>query len=266
MRWARAGDPDRGRHDGHVPDLPNGGGTAAAGSRICCDPSHGIRWANEALERGLDAIRAGMSPELKSALAPAPPPTRGCPGRTRRQSGRPLDRGLPPSHATVSSARTSRKAWRTVRFLVRSGAERLNPRQQELLDQLDAEDVQLARAWELKEGPRRLYQRFNRASPWRGPGRGRPARIRRYLRAWCQAAEASGIPAFTALARRIIRAFDGIVAAVELDLSNSRLEGINAKIRVIQRRGYGHASHDTLAAMIYLCLGGIHVPLPARRS
>jgi hypothetical protein len=38
---------------------------------------------------------------------------------------------------------------------------------------------------------------------------------------------------------RIEEHFDAIVAAVELGLSNSRLEGINAKIRLIQRRGYG---------------------------
>lgn len=55
---------------------------------------------------------------------------------------------------------------------------------------------------------------------------------------------------------------DGIVAAVELGLSNSRLEGINRKIRLIQRRGYGYHSVDSLAAVIHLCLCGISVQLP----
>ena len=41
--------------------------------------------------------------------------------------------------------------------------------------------------------------------------------------------------AFVTLARRIRRHFDGIVAAVEHGLSNSRLEGINAKIRLINK-------------------------------
>ena len=45
---------------------------------------------------------------------------------------------------------------------------------------------------------------------------------------------------------------------------NSRLEGINAKIRVIQRGGYGHPDPDALAAMIHLCLGGITLTLPGR--
>jgi hypothetical protein len=56
--------------------------------------------------------------------------------------------------------------------------------------------------------------------------------------------------------------FDAIIAAVELGLSNSRLEGINAKIRLIQRRGFGYKDLDSLSAMIYFCLGGVTLALP----
>jgi transposase len=56
--------------------------------------------------------------------------------------------------------------------------------------------------------------------------------------------------------RRIEKHADAIVAAVELGLSNSRLESINAKIRLIQRRGFGYRNLDALTAAIYLCLGG----------
>ena len=42
------------------------------------------------------------------------------------------------------------------------------------------------------------------------------------------------------------------------------LEGINTKIRVIQRRGYGHPSPDSLMTMIYLCIGGINLTLPTQ--
>jgi hypothetical protein len=43
----------------------------------------------------------------------------------------------------------------------------------------------------------------------------------------------------------------GLAAAVELGLSNSRLEGINGKIRLIQRRGYGYGrEHPTGAVTI----------------
>ncbi len=65
--------------------------------------------------------------------------------------------------------------------------------------------------------------------------------------------------------RRRPTSFDAIVAAVQLGLSNSRLEGINAKIRLIQRRGHGHRNLDNLTAAIYLCLGAITINLPTQR-
>src|SRR5438128_10856740 len=52
----------------------------------------------------------------------------------------------------------------------------------------------------------------------------------------------SRIPAFANLIRRVREHFDAIIAAVQLALSNSRLEGINAKIRLIQRHGRGIAT------------------------
>lgn len=75
----------------------------------------------------------------------------------------------------------------------------------------------------------------------------------------------SKLKPFVNLARRLLKNFDGIVAAVEHGLSNSRLEGINAKIRLINRRGFGHPNAHSLAAMIHLCLGGITIPLPTER-
>ena len=48
-----------------------------------------------------------------------------------------------------------------------------------------------------------------------------------------------------------------VIAAIELGISNALIEGINAKIRLINARGYGHHSAQTLTSMIYLCLGGL---------
>jgi transposase len=57
---------------------------------------------------------------------------------------------------------------------------------------------------------------------------------------------------------------EGIIAAVELDLSNSKLEGLNSKIRLINHRGYGHHTAAALIAMLYLCAGGITIQLPTQ--
>lgn len=107
------------------------------------------------------------------------------------------------------------------------------------------------RAWELKENLRYLYRVDYDL-------------IRPYLKAWITSALRSRITAFQNLAKTIRNHFDGICAAAEEGLSNSRLEGINSKIRLIQRRGYGYHSLEALAASIYLCLGGITVKLPTQ--
>jgi transposase len=141
--------------------------------------------------------------------------------------------------------------WRASRVALRSGAEKLDSRQRELVKAFRRTRRRVFRAWELKEALRYLYQVDYDL-------------VRPYLKAWITAALRSRLPAFRNLAKTIRTNFDGICAAVEQGLSNSRLEGINAKIRLIQRRGYGYHSVDALAASIHLCLGGITVQLPTR--
>jgi transposase len=74
-----------------------------------------------------------------------------------------------------------------------------------------------------------------------------------------------GIPAFVTLSRTIRANRDRILAAVELSLSNSKLEGLNSEVRLINHRGYGHHTAAACVAMIYLCYGGITVELPTGR-
>jgi len=186
-------------------------------ARICFDPFHVIKWVNQALDSVFARIRENVR-------------------------NRYTENGLP-----------TRTHWRTARFLLRRGREHISPGQQEILDEIHAEDQELARAWELKEGLRDLYQHARTLEPFQ---------VRTFLFAWIDAAENSGIKAFINLAKRINNHLDGIVAAVQLGLSNSRLEGINSRIRVIQRRGFGHPDPASLVAMIYLCMSGITPKLP----
>ena len=151
----------------------------------------------------------------------------------------------------LGDGRPSRRDWRRTRYAIRAGKERLDPRHHTLLGALRRHSYRLWRTWELKEQLRDLYRIVD------------PTDAADYLHQWCTTALRSRIPAYETLVRRIRKHFDAIVAAVQLGLSNSRLEGINAKIRLIQRRGYGHANIDNLTAMIYLCLGGITITLPS---
>ncbi len=142
---------------------------------------------------------------------------------------------------------------RSLRWAILKNRDRLTPAQYASLRTLRQQRHVLFRAWELKESLRDLYRLDD------------PAAARGYLKAWITRALRSKIRPFVLLARRFKVRFEGIVAAVELGLSNSRLEGINAKIRLINRRGYGLHSAQALIAMTYLCCSGITVTLPTGR-
>jgi transposase len=84
------------------------------------------------------------------------------------------------------------------------------------------------------------------------------------LDAWLSWASRSRLKPFVKLARTIRKHKAGVLAAVELGLSNGRLEAINSKVRLLSHRAYGFHSADALIAMIYLCCAGIQIPLPHR--
>ena len=126
----------------------------------------------------------------------------------------------------------------------------LTDAQLDVLHRLRRERSALYRCWQLKEGLRDLYRL---AQPKDAP---------RHLDWWLAWACRSRVPAFITLSRTVRANRDRILAAVELGLSNSKPEGLNSKIRLINHRGYGHHSAAAVIAMIYLCCGGITVKLP----
>jgi transposase len=120
----------------------------------------------------------------------------------------------------------------------------------EVLHELRRSGSVLYRCWQLKEGLRDLYRLAH------------PDHAGEHLDWWLAWACRSRIPAFVTLSKTIRANRDRILAAVELGLSNSKLEGLNSKIRLINHRGYGHHSAAALIAMIYLCCGGLTIQLP----
>jgi transposase len=149
--------------------------------------------------------------------------------------------------------RPRNRSWQRLRVALRTGNENLKQDQRALVNSVRRHNYRLYRAWELKEQLRELYRSVD------------PTDAARYLNRWCTSALRSKIRAYENLVRRIRKHFDALIAAVQLGLSNSRLEGINSKIRVIQRRGYGHPTPESLVAMVYLCLSGIDISLPIQR-
>ncbi|CAJ1496842.1 ISL3 family transposase [[Mycobacterium] burgundiense] len=150
-----------------------------------------------------------------------------------------------PGHATAD--------WKAARWALRTGENKLTDDKRALVNQIARTNRRIGRAWTLKEQARDLYRHHHE-----------PDQARRLLKAWITAAKRSRIPAFVALSKRFEVYFEPILAAIELRISNALIEGINAKIRLINARGYGHHSAQTLTSMIYLCLGGLQVKLPTR--
>jgi transposase len=82
----------------------------------------------------------------------------------------------------------------------------------------------------------------------------------RELRAWLAWASRSRLEPFVKLARTVRRHLDGILAIMDSQLTNARLEGMNNKIRLLSHRAYGFHSPAPLIATIYLCCSGITLP------
>lgn len=149
----------------------------------------------------------------------------------------------------LSSARWTKHT----RWALLKDPDALSEDQWDVLRELRRRDSVLYRCWQLKEGLRDLYRLAD------------PAHAPEHLDWWLTWACRSRIPAFVALSKTIRANRDRILAAVELGLSNSRLEGNNSKIRLINHRGYGHHTPAAVIAMIYLCCGGITIELPTER-
>jgi transposase len=169
-------------------------------------------------------------------------------------TNRALDRVYAESATGPGRALMTSGQWRAARWALRTGENKLTDDKRALVNQIARTNRRIGRAWTLKEQLRDLYR-------LKHP----PGGARHHLRRWITAAKRSRIPAFVALGKRLDIYFDAVIAAVELGLSNALIEGINAKIRLINARGYGHHSAQTLTSMIYLTLGGIHPQLPTRR-
>ncbi|MHA0287985.1 ISL3 family transposase [Mycobacterium sp. C3-094] len=166
---------------------------------------------------------------------------------------RALDRVYAESMTGPGRTAMSTADWKTGRWALRTGENKLSDTKRDLVNHITRTNRRIGRAWTLKEQARDLY-RYDHP----------PGVARQRLKAWITAAKRSRIPVFISLGKRFQTYFEPILAAIELRISNALLEGINATTRLVNARGYGHHSAQTLAAMIYLCRGGLHPQLPTK--
>jgi transposase len=193
----------------------------------CVDPFHVVKAANTAI----DATRRWAWNEARARPVP------------RRPAGR-------PRVGAQAWPRDQARWTKRTRWALLKDPARLKDSQRAVLDELRRSRSVLWRAYLLKEELRDLYRLPD------------PSLAAAHLARWLARAYRSRIPAFLKLSRTIRAERERILAAVQLGLSNSKLEGLNSKIRLINHRGYGHHSAAAVISMIYLCCGGITVRLP----
>lgn len=137
------------------------------------------------------------------------------------------------------------RAIKRSRWPLLKNAEDATEKDGRKLSDIERDYKPLYRAYLLKEA---LRKALSRKQPWRA---------RRELKQWIGWAARSRLEPFKRLANTIRKHLEGIVAYVELQLTNGLVEGINAKSRMIARRAFGFHSAHALMAMIMLCSGGI---------
>lgn len=82
---------------------------------------------------------------------------------------------------------------------------------------------------------------------------------------WCARAQRSRLAPFIKAARTMRHRRDLILNAIEHGISNGRVEGLNNKVRLIVRRGYGFHSAEAALALVMLAAGPITLNLPHER-
>jgi len=144
------------------------------------------------------------------------------------------------------------KAFKGARWCLLRNPEDLSPAQHDQLDRIRRTRGGMWRAYEMKEQLRLIV------------AGGDLSRVEasEMLAAWCQRAQRSRLAPFVRLAATIRQRTDMILNAIEHGISNGRVEGLNTKVRLIIRRGYGFHSAKAALALVMLAAGPITLTLP----
>lgn len=139
--------------------------------------------------------------------------------------------------------RADRKFIKGQKYVLLSHRENLAPEKRRRLETLLAANTRLNKAYLLKEAFGQLWE-YRRAG-W----------ARRFFDHWCASLKWQRLKPFEEFAALIERHWDGIAAFCrpENKISLGFVEGLNNKVRVIQRRSYGIRDEEYLRLKILTC-------------
>jgi transposase len=207
-------------------------------ARWVMDPFHVVSWMNDAL----DAVRCEEWQVAKRAARDAMP--------KRDRPGRPAKGDETPEETKTLKAAAD--AIKGSRYALVKNPDDLSDAQRAKLDEVRRAGSRLFRAWELKEDLRAVFQA------------GGAKEAEALLDDWLRRASRCRIPQIVAVNKKVRHRRDDIIAAVDLGISNARVEAINNKIKVTVRMGYGFRNTDNLIALLMLRCSDTKPQLPGR--
>jgi transposase len=127
-----------------------------------------------------------------------------------------------------------RKILKGTRWLLLKNPENLDPlrNEKQRLDDALKLNTPLTIAYYLKEDLRQIWQQTNKAT------------ARKVLQDWIRRADASGVPMLQQFARTLEEHRDGILAYYDYRISTGPLEGVNNKIKTLNRQAYGYRDRE----------------------
>jgi transposase len=146
------------------------------------------------------------------------------------------------------------KQFKGARWALLEAADRLSDAQTEQLAAIRRSGTAVWRAYCLEEALRAVFA-----------GDRPPEQVAALLESWTGWAQRSRLQPFVKLARTLRAHHDGIIAATARGLSQGRAEGLNNRVRLIARRGFGFHSGRAVAALVLLSCGPITLTLPHER-
>jgi transposase len=216
---------------------------------LCADPFHVVKWATEALDevrRGTWRRARNEVKALETKARQTHPPTPKGPKRPGRPKGA---KSLGGEH---KEAIDKVRALRTARWPLLKNPENLTDKQAAKLQYLQSTDPVLNRAYRLKEALRYVFHAptFDQA--------------RYALDKFLSWAARCRIPQFVELGRSVRAHLQPIHNSLANNLSNGRIESVNAKLRLITRIAFGFRNVNSMIALAMLSLGGHPPTLPNR--
>ena len=168
--------------------------------------------------------------------------------RPEGKRGRPAKGELPPEE--VRALEEEAASIKGSRYALVKNPEDLTEAQVEALKKRAGS--RLVRAWELKEDLRAVFRAADGSE------------AAELLDDWMHRAAYCKIAKVVAVEKKVRRRRDDIIAAVELGISNGRVEAINNKIKLTVRMAYGFRNFDNLVALVMLRCSNLPIALPGR--